>query len=334
MSSTYSRKLRIFGSFVAAALLVACSAHGSPGTLPPVNPLQAQTSSRTFRFTHGAQRFKVPHGVTQLTIAAYGAQGGGYKKSSQGPPGALGAEVTATVSVNSGQLLFVTVGGRGIKGGTNGGGGGFDGGGGAFVGAYGGGGSSDVRAGGDRRTNRIIVAAGGGGSGESGSEFSCEGSSCSGSGSSIPLFGGAGGTGGWGGGQGGSGDRGGGGGGGGTQESGGAGGPGQSGLSVSFSSRYSCAAVNGRKGEFFSAGQGATPACGPAGGGGGGGYFGGGGGGGGGYDDSVATGSIFYESGGGGGGGGGSSFVEKSATHAHRKAGGGPPGDGLVVIKW
>lgn len=325
-------KLQVFCSIIAAAPLVACGAHVIPGVANDQKAVLPLSSSRTFHFTHSAQKFKVPQGVTELTITAYGAQGGGPKKSKQGPPGALGAALTATLSVTGGKLLFVYVGGRGIKGGVHGGGGGFNGGGGAFSGAFGGGGSSDVRASGDKLTDRLIVAAGGGGTGESGEDSWYHGSS---SGSSV-NFGGSGGVGGarTAGSPGGAGQSGGDGGGGATHAHGGAGGQGRPGRSTSFSYHHKCKGVDGNKGALHTGGQGADAGCGPAAGGGGGGYYGGGGGGGGGFDDYEATGTISFVSGGGGGGGGGSSFVENFATHVHWKEGGGSPNDGLVVIRW
>ena len=331
MSPTYRCNLQVLWSIGTAALLVACGAHASPGALPDGDASQPATSSRTFHFTRTAQKFKVPKGVTQLTITAYGAQGGGYKDASQGYPGGRGDKITATISVSAGALLFVYVGSKGISGGTNGGGGGFNGGGGAFQGAYGGGGSSDVRSASDKLEDRLIVAGGGGGSGETGVESSYENSSFE----STPLFGGAGGVGGSKAGRnGGDGQDGGSGGDGGSQKSGGAGGAGRSGRSSSFSSESSCTAVDGSEGKLLTGGEGAVPSCGRGGGGGGGGYYGAGGGGGGGYSDYVATGTIEDENGGGGGGAGGSSFVEKSATDVHQKPGGGSPGDGLVIITW
>ncbi len=330
MSLTYQRKLQIFSSILAAALLAACGAQGNPGAPPVLNLAQPLTSSRTFHFTHAAQKFKVPQGVTQLTITAFGAQGGGLTGSKYVPPGALGAKISATFSVNGGALLVVYVGGKGIKGGAHGNSGGFNGGGGSYTGAYGGGGSSDVRTAGDKLTDRIIVAAGGGGSGASGEGGQNHGTSY---GSYYSLYGGPGGVGGrWNGASGGSGDSGGEGGGGGYQTFGGAGGAGRSGSSQSFSYYYSCNAVYGSQGKPHSGGEGADGSCGPPGGGGGGGYYGAGGGGGGGYQGYTATGTISYYSGGGGGGGGGSSFVEKSATH--RKTGQGRSADGLVIIEW
>lgn len=331
MSLTYQRKLQVFSNILAAALLAACGAQGNPGALPALNLSQQPltSSSRTFHFTHGIQKFGVPQRVTQLTITAYGAQGGGIADSRYVPPGALGSKITATLSVSGGALLFVYVGGRGIKGGVHGNSGGFNGGGGSYTDAYGGGGSSDVRTAGDQLTDRIIVAAGGGGSGASG-----QGSSYFGSyGSYYSLYGGTGGAGGrWNGRSGGGGAEGGSGGAGGYQTFGGAGGAGNSGSSQSFSYYYSCEAVYGSQGKLHAGGEGADGSCGPPGGGGGGGYYGGGGGGGGGYYGYTAPGSIEYHSGGGGGGGGGSSFVEKSATH--RKTGQGRTGDGLIVIEW
>ncbi len=341
MSLTYRRTLQICWSIVSVAVISACGALGSPSALPGPNGDSPQTSSRTFHFTHAPQRFKVPSGVTQLTITAYGAMGGGYSSSSNGNPGGLGAKVKATIPVTPGQVLMINVGGRGIQNKHGAGGGGYNGGGATAGDAFGGGGSSDVRTAKDGLADRVLVAGGGGGSGEDGSLYACSGSSCSGSGGSELLFGGTGGVGGatiGGNGGGGSGrgryGGGGGGGAGASEGSGGAGGAGSGGSSGSFSSYYTCAAVDGSKGTLFDGGEGASDSCGPGGGGGGGGYYGGGGGGGGGYDDSVATGSFYDESGGGGGGGGGTSFVEKSATNIHETSGAALRGNGEVVIAW
>jgi len=335
MSLVSRRTLQLCWSIFSVAIISACGALGSPGALPSTNGDSPQTSSRTFHFTHAVQRFKVPSGATQLTITAYGAMGGGYSNQSDGNPGGLGAKVKATIPVTPGQVLIVDVGGRGISNKHGAGGGGYNGGGVAGDGAFGGGGSSDVRTAKDRLADRLIVAAGGGGSGDTGSAFFCSGSSCSGSGSTELLYGGTGGVGGaTTGGIGGTGGDGGSGGAGGSQTGGGAGGAGVGGSSSSFSTSYSCAAVDGSNGKLFNGGAGASNSCGPAGGGGGGGYYGGGGGGGGGYDDYVATGSINYETGGGGGGGGGTSFVEKSATDVHETSGGAPGGNGEITIAW
>ena len=336
MSLTHRRALQVWWSVFSVAIISACGAPGSTSALPGSKSDSPQTSSLTFRFTHEPQRFKVPSGVTQLTITADGAMGGGYSKPKDGNPGGLGAKVKATIPVMSGQVLIINVGGRGIRNQHSGGGGGYNGGGAAGEDAFGGGGSSDVRTAKDGLADRLVVAGGGGGSGETGEESSCSGSSCSySSGFYELLFGGTGGVGGaTTGGRGGTGADGGGGGAGASQTHGGAGGAGLRGSSSSFSSHYGCKAIDGSKGNLFNGGAGASDSCGPAGGGGGGGYYGGGGGGGGGYDDNVATGSISYESGGGGGGGGGTSFVEKSGSDIHKTSGGAPHGDGEITIAW
>ena len=127
-------------------------------------------TATVFAYTGSAQSFKVPLGITRVTIKAAGAQGG-YSDGSGGLGGGLGGSVTATIPVTPGQeVLTVLVGGIGNNpyepygpgGGFNGGGSG-----GCGCGNYGfggpGGGASDVRRGGSALANRVIVAGGGGG---------------------------------------------------------------------------------------------------------------------------------------------------------------------------
>lgn len=135
----------------------------------------------------GTFTFVVPAGVTSLNLVAFGAQGGQGGTSPQGgtgPAGGLGAEESATISVTPGQVLTVTVGGRGQVGsnsdgltpGLGGAGGSFGGGGnggagginttlvlGASAGAGGGGGQSSVFNSG----TPLVIAGGGGGGGSS-----------------------------------------------------------------------------------------------------------------------------------------------------------------------
>ena len=252
--------------------------------------------TQTFNFTGAAQTFTVPAGVTQLTITAFGAQGGAG--AGGGLAGGLGGSASARITVTPGEVLTINVGGAGTSG-AGGGAGGFNGGGnaGAAIGnqAGGGGGASDVRQGGVALANRVVVAGGGGGSG--------------------PLAtGGAGGAGGGlTGGNGGAGTAGapaddGDGGGGGTQVAGGAGGTGSVG-------------GDGVAGVSGTGGNGAAN-IGPSGAGGGGGFFGGGGG-------EAANGGA----GTGGGGGGGSSFALAGAPNVTHAAGV-RTGNGQVVISW
>ncbi len=119
---------------------------------------------KTFLYTGAEQTFKVPGGVSSLSIRVVGGHGGAATDS----VGGEAAEVTGSVNVTPGQTLYVEVGGVGEDIGE-GGEGGFNGGG---DGAGGGGGASDVRTSpralGLSPDNRLIVAAGGGGGGGSG----------------------------------------------------------------------------------------------------------------------------------------------------------------------
>lgn len=296
-------------SVMASTLLVACSGMQSGGVLAPRAEFSGSIKRQTFTYTGGKQEFRVPLGVQQVTITAFGASGQmGYDHyyGSYASPGGLGARVTATVTVSPISTLFVYVGGAGSDGGYNGGGsgGGYDG---------EGGGASDVRQGGSALSNRIVVAGGGGGGGSAGA---CVSTSCGYT---------AGGAGGNGGGQDGQAGRnahgrfGGDGGGGGTQRAGG-----KHGKSVD---RH-CAGSRGQLG-VGGAGGGGRPSCGNLGAGGGGGYYGGGGGGAGGLYGSSP--SSFAAA--GGGGGGGSSFVESGATGVKMHPGK-RTGDGLIIIAW
>ncbi len=120
--------------------------------------------------TPGADTFTIPPGVTQVTVDAYGAQGGAWPSFSTG---GLGGQATATFAVVPGAVWQVNVGGVGgpnvnvggtlPNGGVNGGGSGGTGNG-TRVGP-GGGGASDIRTGSFRPADRILVAGGGGGAG-------------------------------------------------------------------------------------------------------------------------------------------------------------------------
>jgi hypothetical protein len=116
--------------------------------------------TQTYNFTGGVQTFVVPAGVTQITVDAYGAQGGSPNT------GAFGGRIQTNIAVTPGEVLNVYVGGAGSlnTGGFNGGGGVFAG----TSGAFGGGGASDIRIGGTGLTNRVVVAGGGGGTGAAG----------------------------------------------------------------------------------------------------------------------------------------------------------------------
>ncbi|HVR46090.1 MAG TPA: hypothetical protein VMT95_05585 [Candidatus Binatia bacterium] len=298
-----------FRSFARCALGVAVAtlAAGcgkSAGTVPALlgNDHPAVTQSHTFHFIDKVQNFKVPQGVTSITVVARGAAGGGSADV------ARGGRVYAIVPVKAGELLYVYVGGMGAArtAGFNGGAIGGDEG---TLSGFGGGGASDVRERGRRLVDRIIISGGGGGVGGGLKNFP---GGVGGKGGGM-----SGGTGG----VGGDGSQyyGGGGGGGGTQQEGGSGGGSGSGSLGNGDP--------GAAGSLAVGGAGGAGSYGGSGGGGGGGYYGGGGGGAGG----VGTSAI----GGGGGGGGGSSYVESRATKVVMWQGWkNATTNGLVVISW
>jgi hypothetical protein len=118
----------------------------------------------TLNYTGSAQTFTVPAGVTAINIDAYGASSTTTCAAYGGTVGAgKGGRVETTLSVTSGQLLNIYVGGSseycGQSGwpsayvGWNGGAGGY---------RSGGGGAADIRIGGTSLADRVIVSGGGG----------------------------------------------------------------------------------------------------------------------------------------------------------------------------
>jgi hypothetical protein len=250
--------------------------------------LPAVAPGDTFSYTGAEQIYMVPVGVTRILVSAVGAPGGA---GNFGAAGGLGASASGVLSVTSGELIYVEVGGPGqaapagrLAQGSYGGAGGFNGGG---VGggtpttvvdvAGGGGGASDVRslslAEQGSLASRLVVAAGGGGG--AGQSSGGKGGDSGNPGHDGPVTGG-------------------------VQ----AGGGGSGALTAGGSP--GAAGVNGAPGCGGGPGTGGCGAgqASAAGGGGGGGLYGGGGGGSDGNDQ------------GGGGGGGGSSYISSQATNA------------------
>ena len=87
----------------------------------------AESGSQTFSHTGAQQTFTVPSGVNTITIKTWGAQGGQYNSSWGAGKGGYS---TGTLSVTSGQTLYIYAGGQGnsssssarVDGGFNGGG--------------------------------------------------------------------------------------------------------------------------------------------------------------------------------------------------------------------
>ena len=103
----------------------------------------AASGSATFNYTGAIQTYTVPAGVTSLTIAASGAQGG--NQTSYSTSGGAGANMGGTFTTTPGHVLNILVGQHPAAASNTGGGGG-----GSFV--------WDVTAG-----NALLIAAGGGG---------------------------------------------------------------------------------------------------------------------------------------------------------------------------
>lgn len=228
------------GATPASAAAVACS------------PATGFNNCVQYTYSGAAQTFRVPAGVTQVSVNLVGA-GGGSPRFGSGGVGGDGGETTGRVSVAPGQTLTVTVGQGGVSGGV--------------AAPYGGGGRGSVSSGFENGQGNVAGSSGGGMTAVwNGPEFTV--------GSALLIAGGGGGgvasqpvTGGDGGGaagadgtsyQSGTSGR------GGSQTAGGAGG----------TTTQACT-VNAAAGTQFAGGAGAT---GPGGGGGGGGgWFGGGG---------------------------------------------------------
>ncbi len=285
MKKTYLKSIR--GLFLAVSGLAITSSAIAQTVIP-----------QTFTFTGGIQTFTVPCGVTEVTIEAWGAEGGTGAtggNGSTGGPGGLGGYATGILSVTPGDVLNIFVGGAGATptGGFNGGGNG------GSQNAGGGGGGTDIRIGGTAESNRVLVAGGAGGGGRAG----CESATV------------AGGNGGGGGGLAGANGA-------DAATSGGVAGGGRGGnfgsvQGAAGAAGLGCGGFLGAPGAAALTGSGAIGGAGqscccftfasiPGGGGGGGGFLGGGSGGGG---SAGTTGCSGNDKGAGGGGGGGSSYI-------------------------
>ena len=261
----------------------------------------AGSSSQTFNFTGTLQNFTVPAGVTELSIEAYGAQGG----DAQGGvyPGGRGAYMSGDFSVVPGEQLIILVGGQGVSDANHAGGGG-----GSFVVKQVGTSSFQMISG--EFVEPMLIAGGGGGAapftiGTADFIFGSTGTSganCTGSG--YTTLGGTSGNGGE------------------TVHAGGGGGFATDGVQLGVISNT----VESYGKSFLNLGAGGTPLFGGAGG------YGGGGGGHAGVNAGGAGGGY---SGGGGGlryyGGGAGSFNNGTNQNNLPDA---QTGNGLVTISW
>jgi hypothetical protein len=329
---TAPRAAYLGGLGILAALcggLMAAAVAGAAGSAP--NCVNGTCTVTVGYGNTTTQSYTVPAGVSTLTVAAYGAAGGGDNSDDSGAPGA-GGRVTGTLAVAAGNVLSLEVGGAGGENtaGTFGGGTAGDDG-------TGGGGYTAVLTG----TTDELIAGGGGGAAEGAASLESTPDSADGGAGGQASVGEAAGSGA----AGftvpdGNGLRtlGGGSGGGGASVTAGGGGPGGT---VSSGTGCTESEPNGAPEAGTAGGAGASPASPVApvaggsggndlgGGGGGGGYAGGGGGGGGAYD----LGCEQPAKAGGGGGGGGSSYATPSAGSV-TYASGVETGNGKVVITY
>src|SRR5580700_5406116 len=127
---------------VAAAIFAGCGGRAGNGVVPTSGAPDRLSYHKSFYYTGARQSFKVPTGVTQISVVARGAAGAGLASDSLS---GRGGRVHAVIPVKPGETLYVFVGGAGFE---NSGGlesGGFNGGGNpghGVGGALGGGGAS------------------------------------------------------------------------------------------------------------------------------------------------------------------------------------------------
>lgn len=77
-----------------------------PKNLALRKPLGINT--QTFSYTGAIQQFIVPNRVTTIQVNAIGAKGG---TGARGQVGGAGANITSTINVTPGQVLYIVVGG-------------------------------------------------------------------------------------------------------------------------------------------------------------------------------------------------------------------------------
>jgi hypothetical protein len=94
-------------------MLAACAAPQAPIPITGAFGTSSGAKSKTYTYTGSAQTFRVPHSVTQLTVAVYGPSGprGEHRK------GGKGGFVQATIPVRAGEKLAIVVGGEGGRAG-------------------------------------------------------------------------------------------------------------------------------------------------------------------------------------------------------------------------
>lgn len=114
----------------------------------------------TFTYTGAIQQFIVPNRVTTIQVNAIGAKGG---TGARGQNGGAGANITTTINVTPGQVLYIVVGGFPGQSATAKYGFGGNGGTGTNYGGAGGGLSGIFNTGSPSNASALVIAGGGGG---------------------------------------------------------------------------------------------------------------------------------------------------------------------------
>ena len=114
----------------------------------------------SFQYTGAIQQFIVPNRVTSIQVNAIGAKGG---TSARGQAGGAGANITTTLNVTPGQVLYIVVGGFPGQSTTSKYGFGGNGGSGGNYGGAGGGLSGIFTSPSPANANALVIAGGGGG---------------------------------------------------------------------------------------------------------------------------------------------------------------------------
>jgi hypothetical protein len=117
-------------------------------------------NTQTFSYTGAIQQFVVPNRVTTIQVNAIGAKGG---TGARGQVGGAGANITTTLNVTPGQILYIVVGGHPGQSATAKYGFGGNGGSGTNYGGAGGGLSGVFSNSSPAIANAFIIAGGGGG---------------------------------------------------------------------------------------------------------------------------------------------------------------------------
>jgi len=142
--------------------LFACSIRSNAQMLARNLALQKPLAinTQTFSYTGAIQQFVVPNRVTTIQVNAIGAKGG---TGARGQVGGAGANITTTLNVTPGQILYIVVGGHPGQSATATYGFGGSGGSGTNYGGAGGGLSGVFSNSSPAIANAFIIAGGGGG---------------------------------------------------------------------------------------------------------------------------------------------------------------------------